>query len=101
MKKSHWTFIACLASIAVAACSSATGPSLDPDKSNCSVVCEQAQKCVSSSIDVDNCTDNCDSKSSDDSYKNSVAACADCVASKTCSDSLSCLSNCLSAVTNF
>jgi hypothetical protein len=83
------------------ACSSASGPSLDPDKSNCNTVCEQAQKCINSTLDVDDCTNNCDNKSSDDSYKNSVAACADCVVGKTCTDSTSCISNCLSAVTNF
>ena len=83
------------------ACSSAAGPSLNPNKTNCATVCDQAQMCVNQSLDVDNCTNECDDKSSDDSYKNSVAACADCVHDKTCTDSANCVDNCLSAVTNF
>lgn len=90
-------FVAAVAS----ACSSATGPSLDPNKSNCNTVCDQAQKCVNPNLDADSCSNQCDQKSSDDSYKNSVSACADCVADKTCTDSASCVDNCLSAVTNF
>jgi hypothetical protein len=89
-----------LASAAVVGCSSASGASLDPSKSNCETVCNQAQMCVTPSLNVDNCVDNCDSKSSDDSYKSSVSACADCVQGKTCTDSAMCVDNCLSAVTN-
>jgi hypothetical protein len=90
-----------VASAASVGCSSASGPSLDPTKSNCSTVCEQAQMCLTMSLDVDSCTDSCDNKSSDDSYKNSVAACADCVAGMTCTDSANCVGNCLATVTNF
>ena len=97
--KSHWVSV--FISISLTACSSASGPSLDPDKSNCNTVCQQAQTCVAPTLNVENCTNSCDNKSSDDSYKNSVSACADCVEGKTCSDATSCVSNCLSAVTNF
>jgi hypothetical protein len=95
------SFFMASAMMGAVACSSAEGASLNPTKENCSTVCEQAQMCVNQSLDVNDCTNQCDDKSSDDSYKNSVAACADCVHEKTCTDSVSCLGNCLSAATNF
>lgn len=83
------------------ACSSAAGPSLDPAHSNCNIVCEQANMCSPTKVDVDSCENDCDSKSSsDDSYKASVTDCATCVNGKTCSDSTNCASNCLSTVTS-
>jgi hypothetical protein len=94
-------FLAAATAVACVACSSATGASLDPAKSNCNTVCEQAHMCLTSSLDVDSCTDSCDNKSSYDTYKSEVSACADCVADKTCNDSASCIGNCLSTVTNF
>jgi hypothetical protein len=77
------------------ACSSATGPSLDPTQSN--VVCDQAGQCLNA--DSSSCSNNCVTQSNNsESYKNSVAACADCVAGKSCADTASCSGNCLSTI---
>jgi hypothetical protein len=86
-----------VAMAAVAACSSASGPSLDPNRSNCDTVCGKASDCLGTN--ASSCSDNCTTKSDNDSsYKSSVAACADCVHDKTCPDVSSCSDNCLSAV---
>ena len=81
---------------ALFACSSSSGPSLDPAKTNCSNVCEKAQECVDKNADVEKCTNDCDSKSSSDNvYKAKVEDCANCVEPKTCSDTASCTGDCL------
>src|ERR1700722_6571129 len=84
------------AAVAVA-CSSATGPSLDPTQSNCNVICDQAGTCLNANSS--NCSSNCVTQSnSSESYKNSVAACAACVAGKSRSETASCSGNCLSTL---
>jgi hypothetical protein len=81
----------------VVACSSATGPSLDPTQSNCNVICDQAEQCLNTN--GSSCSSNCVTQSNDsESYKNSVAACADCVAGKSCTETASCSGNCLSTL---
>jgi hypothetical protein len=81
----------------LAACASASGPSLDPTRSNCDTVCTKAHDCLGT--DENTCSDNCTSKSgSDSSYKASVAACGDCVVDKTCTEVASCTDNCLSTI---
>src|SRR5689334_14631226 len=85
-----------LSSVAVAACSSSSGPSLNPAKTNCSNVCEKAQECLNKDADVDKCTNDCDSKSSNDNvYKAKVEDCANCVEPKACSEVSSCAGDCL------
>jgi hypothetical protein len=87
-----------IAAAAVAvACSSANGPSLDPTQTNCNVICDQAGQCLNANSS--SCSNNCVTQSNDsESYKNSVAACADCVAGKSCADTASCSDNCLSTL---
>jgi hypothetical protein len=99
----HRTILSLLvaSSMGVLACSSSAEPSLNPTKTNCTTVCDQAQMCLNMMLTIDDCISNCDDKSSDDSYKSSVAACADCVNGKSCTDSASCPGNCLSTVTTF
>lgn len=85
-----------LGSLAAIACSSSSGPSLDPAKTNCSNVCEKAQECVDKNANVDKCTSDCENKSdSDNVYKAKVEDCANCVEPKTCSDTPSCAGDCL------
>jgi hypothetical protein len=85
-----------LAALSITACSSSSGPSLDPAKTNCSNVCQKAHDCISQDTDVAKCTDNCDSKSSnDDVYKAKVGECADCAEPKACSEVSSCTGDCL------
>lgn len=85
-----------VSSLVVAACSSSSGPSLDPAKTNCSNVCDRARECVNKDADVEKCTNDCDSKSSNDNvYKAKVEECANCVTPKTCSEVSSCVGDCL------
>jgi hypothetical protein len=80
----------------IVACSSSSGPSIDPARTNCSNVCQKAHDCVNQNADVVKCTDDCDSKSSADNvYQAKVQNCADCVAPKACSETTSCLDDCL------
>jgi hypothetical protein len=76
-------------------CSSSTGPSLDPQKSNCETACGKLHDCISDSTNTDKCTSDCSSQSDkDDVYKAKVTSCSDCLANnndctsaaKTCSD---------------
>jgi hypothetical protein len=90
-----------VAAMTGAACSSAAGPSLDPTKTNCDIVCQQEGTCGPSGFDVTGCENNCVNKSSDDTYKASVNDCATCVDGKSCTDSVGCSSNCLTTVTSF
>ena len=93
------SIVSCVfASILVAACSASNGPSLDPARSNCSVVCQKSHDCVSSGSNVDACTDSCANKSNDTSYKDKVTECSDCVAPKACSDAAKCTGDCFSLV---
>jgi hypothetical protein len=80
------------------ACSSASGPSLDPTHTNCNDVCQKAHDCGSSSTNVSSCTDNCVKKSSSTSYKDNVQTCADCVQPKSCSDAAQCVGDCFNLV---
>jgi hypothetical protein len=76
-------------------CSSASGPSLDPSKTNCSIVCGKVHDCVDSNADTDSCTNSCDSKSSDNVYKAKVEDCANCAEPRACSEVSSCAGDCL------
>lgn len=93
----HLIASAFLASVAVA-CASASGPSLDPTRTNCADVCQKAHDCVSSGTNVGSCTDSCVNKSSDTSYKDKVQTCADCIQPKSCSDAAQCTGDCFSLV---
>ncbi len=80
------------------ACASASGPSLDPARTNCNVVCQKAHDCVNGNSNVDSCTSNCANKSSDTSYKDKVQQCADCVQPKACSQAASCTGDCFNLI---
>jgi len=78
------------------ACSSSSGPSVDPARTNCTNVCQKAHDCVNPNADVAKCTDDCDSKSSSDNvYQAKVENCANCVEPKACTETSSCLGDCL------
>ena len=84
-----------LAALSIAACSSSSGPSLDPAETNCNNVCQKAHDCINQNADVNKCTSDCKSKSSDDVYKAKVSECADCAEPKACSEVSSCTGDCL------
>jgi hypothetical protein len=77
-------------------CTSASGPSLDPHKSNCSVVCDKVQGCIDKDIDTDKCVDDCDDKSDDDDvFAAKVKECAECTEPKACTETSVCVDDCL------
>jgi hypothetical protein len=80
----------------VLGCSSSSGPSIDPARTNCANVCEKARTCVNQNADVAKCTNDCDSKSSADNvYKAKVESCANCVEPRACSETGTCIDDCL------
>jgi hypothetical protein len=81
--------------VLAAACSSSSGPSLTPARTNCSNVCEKAHDCLNPSMDVARCTDDCDRNSSDAVYEAKVGECANCVEPKACTETASCTGDCL------
>jgi len=94
------SFLAVAATLLIAtACSSSNGPSLDPNKTDCSDICTAAAQCANA--DEAKCESNCETKADNDSsYASSVKACSDCTTTKSsCPDLLGCGSNCLSALT--
>ncbi len=84
---------------AVAACSSSSGPSLDPARSNCETVCNKAHDCGSSTLDEAKCADDCSTKSKNDtSYKDNITQCSDCVNDKECTEAGKCTGDCFNAI---
>lgn len=80
-------------------CSSASGPSLNPAKSDCNTACAKNQECVAKDSNVTACTDKCDAKAkNDDVYRAKVKACAECVEPRACSELSTCVDDCLRAV---
>jgi hypothetical protein len=61
------TFAAASA-ILFSGCSSASGPSLDPNESNCAVVCGKAHDCIDANVDAEACTSKCDDQANDDVF---------------------------------
>ncbi len=59
---SIFSSLACVLALSAAACSSSSGPSLDPAKSNCKVVCNKAHECIDTSSDADKCATDCDNQ---------------------------------------
>ena len=92
-------FPAIAALLFAAACASSSGPSLDPNRTDCNDVCNAAAQCANANQQT--CSDKCTAKAkSDSSYASAVKACSDCTTTKTsCTDLLGCSNNCLSAVT--
>ena len=87
------------ASLLTLACSSSSGPSLDPARSNCNTACTKLHDCVDKNRSIDSCTDDCAKKSDDDtSYKDKIQTCSDCVEPKACSEVGSCTDDCLNAL---
>lgn len=84
-----------LVTCGLAACSSASGPSLDPDKGNCAVVCGKAHDCIDDTVDKSACTSSCDDRSSDDVFAAKVKDCADCAEPKACTEVSGCAGDCL------
>ncbi len=80
-------------------CASSNGPSLDPNRTDCTDVCSAAKQCLNA--DETSCINNCTTKAGNDSsYASAVKSCSDCTVTKSsCPDLLGCGSNCLSAVT--
>jgi hypothetical protein len=96
LRVSSFAFVTFALSLTAAACSSSAGPSLNPERTNCNIVCDKGHDCLAKDSDADKCSDDCTSKSDkDDVYKAKVKECSDCVEPKACSEAGSCLDNCL------
>lgn len=95
---SIFSSLACVLALSAAGCSSSSGPSLDPAKSNCKVVCNKAHDCINTSSDADKCATDCDGKSDGDtSYKDKIQTCSDCLEPLACGDIAKCGSDCFPA----
>lgn len=71
-------------------------------KSDCRVVCEKEQECLTAGLDIDSCTESCGEKGDDDKdYADQTNECAECVAERVCSESFNrCFDDCLGIVGN-
>ncbi len=69
-------------------------------KSDCRVVCEKEQECLSAGLNVDACTDSCSGKADDDNdYADRANECAECVSERVCSEAFrSCIDDCFGII---
>jgi hypothetical protein len=68
--------------------------------SDCRVVCEKEQECLSADLNIDSCTDTCNEKADDDEdYADKTKECAECVSERVCSETFkSCLDDCFGVI---
>lgn len=77
-------------------CTSASGPSIDPARSNCNTVCNKIRDCGDANFDTTKCSDDCTSRSDrEDVYEAKIKECAECAEPKACSEVNSCAGDCL------
>jgi hypothetical protein len=69
-------------------------------KSDCRASCEKKQECVSSNLNVEECSQTCEQKAKEDKeFSSQAKACADCTKGKACSETMKqCLDECISVV---
>ncbi len=69
-------------------------------KSDCRTACEKKQECMSSGLDVAQCTDKCEQKVKEDKdFSSQAQECSQCVKSRTCSETLKqCWDDCITVV---
>jgi hypothetical protein len=69
-------------------------------KSDCRTACEKKQECMSSGLDVAQCTTKCEQKAKEDKdFSSQAQECSQCVKSRTCSETLKqCWDDCITVV---
>ncbi|WP_309889704.1 hypothetical protein [Archangium sp.] len=69
-------------------------------KSDCRTACEKKQECMSSGMDVAQCTTRCEQKAKEDKdFASQAQECSQCAKSRTCSETLKqCWDDCLTVV---
>jgi hypothetical protein len=64
--------------------------------SDCRVVCEKEQECLSADLNIDTCNEKADD---DEDYADKTKECAECVSERVCSETFkSCLDDCFGVI---
>jgi len=65
-------------------------------KSDCQIVCERTNECISTNVNIETCTNDCiEANSNDADRTRRTANCAECVVERACSEIGGCTTECL------